>query len=254
MSHVAVAVVWACNCSSDLTPNLEPSICHRRGLKKKKKKKKKKKEEEEKKTLVEVSGTWLCHWPCPAGHSGTGGSAGQAGPWKKNATSRAPCPNPHPLQKARQSWEGGLRARGKGPCPDPSGHGTGDPHPPPHPVPTWKTPRPCSSCWPPSQPVPVLPCLTCPSVDRKDHPSPRHPLLPREPSQRSCGGRHRRQEGESRARPPSPQSGTASQASHSTFPGGSHPPWRPVLLPQNQSCCAAGPSSAPAPPRQVPLF
>ena len=40
-----VAVVWACSCSSDLTPRLGTSICSRCGHKMQKKKKKKKKKE-----------------------------------------------------------------------------------------------------------------------------------------------------------------------------------------------------------------
>ena len=43
-SHVAFAVAQAGSCSSDVTPSLEISICHRCGPKKKKKKKERKKE------------------------------------------------------------------------------------------------------------------------------------------------------------------------------------------------------------------
>ena len=40
-SGIAVAVAWACGCSSYLIPSLGTSICHGRSSKKKKKKKKK---------------------------------------------------------------------------------------------------------------------------------------------------------------------------------------------------------------------
>ena len=46
-SHVAVAVVEACSCSSDLTPSLGTSICLRFSLKKTKKKKRKERKNEE---------------------------------------------------------------------------------------------------------------------------------------------------------------------------------------------------------------
>ena len=53
-SHVAMAVVWASSCTSDLTPSLGTSLCHGCGPKKQKSKKIRNEEESHLQTLMVV--------------------------------------------------------------------------------------------------------------------------------------------------------------------------------------------------------